>query len=120
MGIIRDVSWHVVLLSFTLELTRNLIYDGHTLQEILPVPFEEDIDTVHGIKERKCSGHRSISRTSDLERSEHFIAQKAVSKCREEKINVVLRGYTQLLRSFTGVTMNILPWPREICRVADF
>lgn len=91
---------HAVLLSFSVELRQNFIYNGHTLVRFLPVEYEEYYKSSYGIAERKCSGITTISETLEFVPFKNSIAQTTVLKGREKKTKVVPRGNDQFLMAF--------------------
>lgn len=65
----------------------------------------EHCSKVQGIDEQESSGNATINKTSELVHLENFIAQTKDSKCREEKMNVVHKGYDRFLMACIGATM---------------
>lgn len=90
-----------VLLNFSLEIWLNLAKNWHTRVGFLPVANEVDYSLVQRISERKCSGKRTISVTSELMQLENFIAHRQQSPMVIKKWWLSCKGDTKILECFS-------------------
>lgn len=102
---------HAVLVEFSVELRRNLIYNGCALAELQPVLYEENFSTVQEFNVQMCSGNGTIGKTSWLgPLVESFTVQNLFLNGRKKKTEAGNIVIWSIWVSFTSANLKDMRW----------